>query len=102
MLERDWNRIIWKEGYLDPATAMIGTYDKSKQSCKEDSVDLSTGYNAVISTLRLDDYPGACAAGMGGFRGPPTTTTVPHDEDGGGWKYQAQYHDIHRLCSTQS
>jgi hypothetical protein len=30
MLARDWNRIIWKEGYYDPATAMIGAYDKSK------------------------------------------------------------------------
>jgi hypothetical protein len=55
MLARDWNGIIWTEGYYYPATAMIGTYDKSKQSCKDDSVDLSAGYNAVISTLRLDD-----------------------------------------------
>jgi hypothetical protein len=30
MPARDWNGIIWKEGYYNPATAMIGTYDKSK------------------------------------------------------------------------
>jgi hypothetical protein len=55
MLARDWNGIIWKEGHYDPMTAMIGAYDKSKQSCKEDSIDLFAGYNAVILTLRLDD-----------------------------------------------
>ena len=55
MLARDWNGIIWKEGYYNPATAMIGAYDKSKQSCKDNSIDLSMGCNAVIYTLRLDD-----------------------------------------------
>jgi hypothetical protein len=65
MLTRDWNGIIWKEGCNDPATAMIGAYDKSKQSRKDDGVDLSTGYNAVYFTLRLDDLLGACAAKMG-------------------------------------
>jgi hypothetical protein len=55
MLARDWNGIIWKEGYYDPAAAMIGKYDKSKQSCKDNSVDLSAGYNAIILRLRLDD-----------------------------------------------
>ncbi len=55
ILARDWNGIIWKEGYYDPATAMIGAYDKSKRSCKDDSVALSAGYNAVTLTLRLDD-----------------------------------------------
>jgi hypothetical protein len=53
MLGSDWNGIIWKEGYHGPATAMIGTYDKSKQSCKDDRVNLSAGYNAIILMLRL-------------------------------------------------
>ncbi len=30
MLARDWNGIIWKEGYYDPTSAMINAYDKSK------------------------------------------------------------------------
>ncbi len=55
MLARDWNGIIWKEGYYNPATAMIGAYDKSKRSCKDDIVDLFMRYNAVILTLRLDN-----------------------------------------------
>jgi hypothetical protein len=55
MLARDWNGITWKKGYHDPATAMIGPCDKSKQSCKDDSIDLSAGYNAIILMLRLDN-----------------------------------------------
>ncbi len=55
MLVRDWSGIIWKEGYYDPATAMISAYDKLKQSCKDNSVDLFAGYNLVISALRMDN-----------------------------------------------
>jgi hypothetical protein len=55
MLERDWNGIIRKEGYYGPATTMIGAHDKLIQSCKDDRVDLSAGYNAVILMLRLDN-----------------------------------------------
>jgi hypothetical protein len=55
ILARNLNGIIWKEGYYDPMTAMISAYDKSKQSCKDDSIDLSMGYNAIILTLRLGD-----------------------------------------------
>ncbi len=82
MLARDWNGIIWKEGCNNPATAMIGAYDKSKQSLKDDGVNLSMGYNTIYSMLRLDDLLGARAAAMGGFRGLPTTTTIPRDDDG--------------------
>jgi hypothetical protein len=55
VLARDWNGIIWKEGYYNPVTTMIEAYAKSKQLCKNISVDLSAGYNAIILTLRLDD-----------------------------------------------
>ncbi|KAL3823511.1 hypothetical protein ACHAXA_010833 [Cyclostephanos tholiformis] len=70
MLARDWNGIIWKEGCYDLPAATIGAYD------------LTAGYDAVISTLRMNDSLGARAAAMGGFRGPPTKKTVPWDDDG--------------------
>jgi superfamily II DNA/RNA helicase len=84
ILARDWNGIVWKEGCYDPGTATMGAFAKSKKMRDDDvGVDLSAGYDAVISTLRLDDSLGARAAAMGGFRGPSTTTTVPRDDDGG-------------------
>jgi hypothetical protein len=83
MLARDWNRIIWKEGCYNPASTMMGTYAKSKQLSKDNGLDLSVGYNAVISTLRLDDLLGACAAATGGFRGLPTAMTMPRNDDRG-------------------
>jgi hypothetical protein len=78
-----WNRIIWKEGCYNPATAMISTYVKSKQSGKDDGLNLSTRYNIIILMLRLDDFLGARAAVMGGFHGLPTTMTVPCNDNGG-------------------
>jgi hypothetical protein len=90
MLARDWNRIIWKEGCNNPATSMISAYDKLNLSPKDDGVDLSAGYNALNLMLRLDNLLGACAAAIGGFCHPPTTTTIPCDDDG--WVRNAKLH----------
>jgi superfamily II DNA/RNA helicase len=83
MLARDWNRIIWKEGCYDPAAVMIGMYVKSKKLCNNVCVNLSAGYDAIISALRLDDLLGSHAVAMGGFHGPLTMTTIPRNDNGG-------------------
>ena len=49
IFSRDFNGVVWKEGY--------GT-------AQED------GYDAVISILKSDDTVGARAAAMNGFHGP--------------------------------
>jgi hypothetical protein len=81
MLAKDWNRIIWKEGCYDPTTVMIGTYAKLEQSCKDDGTNLFVGYNTILSMLSLEDFLGACAVTMEGFCGPPSTLTIPHDDN---------------------
>ena len=55
ILAKDWNGIIWKEGY----------------TTKE-----AQGYDTVISILRIEDSLGTRAAAMEGFRGPDDTTGV--------------------------
>jgi ERCC4-related helicase len=55
ILAKDWNGIVWKEGY----------------TTKEEE-----GHNAVISVLRLEDSLGMRAAAMEGFRGPGDSTGV--------------------------
>jgi len=55
VLAKDWNGIVWKEGYT------------SKEG---------DGYDAVISMLRLEDSLGSRAAAMEGFRDPGDTKGV--------------------------
>jgi len=63
MLAKDWNGIVWKEGYA------AGEGD---------------GYDAVISVLRLEESPGARAAAMEGFRGPAESRRQARTNDGVG------------------
>ncbi len=87
ILARDWNGIIWKERCYNPATVMTSVYHaKSKQSHKDNSINLSAKYNAIISMLRLDNLLGAHAVAMGGFRFPMTTTIAPPPMTVGGFE----------------
>jgi formiminoglutamase len=65
------------------AYPLIAAYAKSKQSLKDKGVNLSAGYDAIISALRLDDLLGSHAVAMGGFHGPLTMTTIPRNDNGG-------------------
>jgi superfamily II DNA/RNA helicase len=83
VLAKDWNGILWREGCYAPTTATAtGAYAKYGQP--GDGVDIAAGFDAVITTLRLDDSLGARAAAMGGFRGPATATTPPDSGGVGG------------------
>jgi superfamily II DNA/RNA helicase len=113
ILAQEWNGLIWKEGYYAPSSSSAmtttcdttngGTPNGSNYNSKSkyghgtgdrggNDIDLTKGYDAIITMLRLDDTLGARAAAMGGFRGRnyqktfPTTNTNnmrrgTHDDD---------------------
>ena len=76
ILAKDWNGIIWKEGY----------------TTKEEQ-----GYDTVISILRIEDSLGTRAAAMEGFRGPNDTTGVASNSNNNGGDETVQKDDKLRI-----
>lgn len=90
ILARDWNGLIWKEGYYAPSPSSATTTTTSNTAYNTKTkyghgtgnggggdIDLTKGYDAIITMLRLDDTLGARAAAMGGFRGRSYQKTSP-------------------------